>query len=90
MDNGLFRCRRLPARMAGILVREAVGVEDVAAVRRLMQLMGRILQLISLQARRISASRDMSRSWKDCRKDIPFLLVALVDGEPAGCVALER
>ena len=43
-----------------------------------------------LQARRISALKDMRRSWNDCRDKYAVLLLATVDGAAAGCVALRR
>jgi hypothetical protein len=51
--------------MAEIVVREAVGADDVATVRGLMQAYGDYLAA-NPTGRRIFVLRDMRRSWRDC------------------------
>ena len=73
--------------MAEILVREAVGAEDVAAVRRLMQAYGEHLAANPAGAVNICIE-GYGRELEELPGGYAVLLLALVDGEPAGCVAL--
>ena len=73
--------------MAEILVREAVGVQDVAAVRRLMQAYGTYLAANPSGAANICLE-GYEQELERLPEGYSVLLVALVDGEPAGCVAL--
>ena len=73
--------------MAEILVREAAGAEDVAAVRRLMQAYGEYLVDHPGGAANICLE-GYGRELEGLPGGYAVLLLALVDGEPAGCVAL--
>ena len=73
--------------MAGIVVREAAGVEDVDAVRRLMRAYGEYLAADPLGAAGICVV-DYARELERLPAGYSVLLLALADGEPAGCVAL--
>ncbi|MBB5340359.1 GNAT family N-acetyltransferase [Tunturiibacter gelidoferens] len=73
--------------MAEIVVREAVGVEDIAAVRRLMQAYGEYLA-----ANPAGAANICLEGYGQELEGLPgaylVLLLAVVDGTAAGCVAL--
>jgi len=73
--------------MAEIVVREAVGTEDVAAVRRLMRAYGAYLA-----ANPSGAANICLEGYEEELERLPegysALLLAMVDDEPAGCVAL--
>ena len=73
--------------MAEILVREAVGAEDVAVVRRLMLTYGEYLADHPGGAANICLE-GYGRELEGLPGVYAVLLLALVDGEPAGCVAL--
>ena len=73
--------------MAEILVREAAGAEDVAAVRRLMQAYGEYLVDHPGGAANICLE-GYGRELEGLPGGYAVLLLAFVDGEPAGCVAL--
>lgn len=73
--------------MAEILVREAAGAKDVAAVRRLMQAYGEHLAANPAGAASICLE-GYERELEGLPGGYAVLLLALVDGEPAGCVAL--
>jgi GNAT superfamily N-acetyltransferase len=73
--------------MAEIVVREAVEVEDIAAVRRLMQAYGEYLA-----ANPAGAASICLEGYGQELNELPgayvVLLLAVVDGTAAGCVAL--
>jgi GNAT superfamily N-acetyltransferase len=73
--------------MAEVLVREAVGVEDVDAVRRLMQAYGEHLAAEPSGAAGICIE-GYAQELERLPAGYEVLLLALVDGEAAGCVAL--
>jgi GNAT superfamily N-acetyltransferase len=73
--------------MAEILIREATEAEDVAAVRRLMQAYGDHLAANPAGATSICLE-GYERELEGLPGGYAVLLVALVEGEPAGCVAL--
>jgi GNAT superfamily N-acetyltransferase len=73
--------------MAEILIREAVGAEDAAAVRRLMQAYGEHLAANPAGAASICLD-GYERELEGLPGGYAVLLLALVEGEPAGCVAL--
>jgi GNAT superfamily N-acetyltransferase len=73
--------------MAEILVREAVGAEDIAAVRRLMQSYGEYLANHPAGAANICLE-NYERELEGLPGGYAVLLLALVDGAAAGCVAL--
>jgi GNAT superfamily N-acetyltransferase len=74
--------------MAEILVREAVGAEDVAAVRRLMQAYGEHLAANPAGAANICLE-GYERELEGLPRPYAALLLALVDEVAAGCVALK-
>jgi GNAT superfamily N-acetyltransferase len=73
--------------MAEIVVREAVEVADIAAVRRLMEAYGEYLA-----ANPAGAANICLEGYKEELGGLPgeyaVLLLAWVDGEAAGCVAM--
>jgi GNAT superfamily N-acetyltransferase len=73
--------------MAEIVVREAVDVDDIAAVRCLMQAYGE-----HLAANPAGAANICLEGYREELEGLPggyvVLLLALVDGMAAGCVAL--
>jgi ribosomal protein S18 acetylase RimI-like enzyme len=73
--------------MAEIVVREAVEADDIAAVRRLMQAYGE-----HLAAHPAGAANICLEGYKQELDGLPgaytVLLMAVVDGAAAGCVAL--
>ncbi|HEY6374786.1 MAG TPA: GNAT family N-acetyltransferase [Edaphobacter sp.] len=73
--------------MAEILVREATGAEDVSAVRRLMQAYGEYLADHPGGAANICLE-GYGRELEGLPGGYGVLLLALVDGDPSGCVAL--
>jgi GNAT superfamily N-acetyltransferase len=73
--------------MAEILIREAVGAEDAAAVRRLMQAYGEHLAANPAGAASICLE-GYERELQGLPGGYAVLLLALVEGEAAGCVAL--
>jgi GNAT superfamily N-acetyltransferase len=75
--------------MAEIVVREAVEVEDIAAVRRLMQAYGEYLAANPAGAANICLEGH-GRELEELPGAYVVLLLAVVDGPAAGCVALRR
>jgi GNAT superfamily N-acetyltransferase len=75
--------------MAGILVREVVGVGDVALVRGLMEAYGAHLVGAPSGAENMCLS-GFAAELDGLREKYPVLLLAMVDGVAAGCVALRR
>jgi GNAT superfamily N-acetyltransferase len=75
--------------MAGIVVREAVGDEDVAAVRELMEAYGAHLAAHPAAAANMCLS-GFDQELDSLREKYATLLLAMVDGVAAGCVALRR
>jgi GNAT superfamily N-acetyltransferase len=73
--------------MAEIVVREAVGFDDIAAVRRLMQAYGDYLAGEPSGAASICLG-GYKQELDGLPGDYVVLLLALVDGAAAGCVAL--
>ena len=73
--------------MAEILIREALGAEDAAAVRRLMQAYGEHLAANPAGAASICLE-GYERELQGLPGGYAVLLLALVEGEAAGCVAL--
>jgi GNAT superfamily N-acetyltransferase len=73
--------------MAEILIREAVGAEDISAVRRLMQAYGEYLA-----DHPGGAANICLQGYRQELEGLPggyaVLLLAVVDGDPAGCVGL--
>jgi GNAT superfamily N-acetyltransferase len=75
--------------MAEIVVREAVGDGDVALVRALMEAYGEYLAGFPSGAQNMCLSgfrQELEGLWGK----YSALLLAVVDGVPAGCVALRR
>jgi len=75
--------------MAKIVVLEAIGDEDVAAVRSLMEAYGAHLAAHPAGAANICLS-GFDRELDRLREKYATLLLAIVDGVAAGCVALRR
>ena len=75
--------------MAEIVIREAIGAGDVALVRSLMEAMERTWRLIR-RARRICVFPGFVQELDRLHGKYAALLLATVDGVPAGCVALRR
>jgi N-acetylglutamate synthase-like GNAT family acetyltransferase len=75
--------------MAQIVVREAVGVGDVAAVRRLLQGYGEYLAANPAGAANICIE-GYAQELEELMDKYAVLLLATVDGVAAGCVALRR
>lgn len=73
--------------MAEILVREAVGAEDVAAVRRLLESYGEYLTTNPNGAH--ICIGNYAQELKTLPGSYAALLLASVDGVAAGCVALK-
>lgn len=73
--------------MPEIRVREAAGAEDVAVVRRLMRAYGEHLAAHPAGAANICIE-GYERELARLPEGYAALLVAFVDGEPAGCAAL--
>jgi GNAT superfamily N-acetyltransferase len=73
--------------MIEIVVREAVEIDDIAAVRRLMQAYGE-----HLASHPAGAANVCREGYKQELEGLPgeyaVLLLAWVDGEAAGCVAI--
>jgi GNAT superfamily N-acetyltransferase len=75
--------------MAQIVVREVVGVGDVAAVRRLLQGYGEYLAANPAGAANICIE-GYAQELEELMDKYAVLLLATVDGVAAGCVALRR
>jgi GNAT superfamily N-acetyltransferase len=75
--------------MAEIVVREAVGAGDVAAVRRLLQSYGEYLAANPAGAANICIE-GYAEELDGLGDKYAVLLLATVDGAEAGCVALRR
>jgi N-acetylglutamate synthase-like GNAT family acetyltransferase len=75
--------------MAEIVVREAVGVEDIAAVRALLQGYGEYLAANPAGAANICIE-GYAEELERLTDKYAVLLLATVDGTAAGCVALRR
>src|ERR1700730_18542222 len=75
--------------MAEILVREAVGTGDIAAVRRLLQGYGEYLGANPAGAANICIE-GYAQELERLTDKYAVLLLATVDGTAAGCVALRR
>src|SRR5260370_29063864 len=75
--------------MAEILVREAVGAGDVAAVRRLLEGYGEYLAGNPAGAANICID-GYAEELERLSDKYAVLLLATVDGVAAGCVALRR
>jgi N-acetylglutamate synthase-like GNAT family acetyltransferase len=75
--------------MAEILVREAVGAGDMAAVRRLLQAYGEYLAANPAGAANICIE-GYAQELERLSDKYAVLLVVTVDGTTAGCVALRR
>ncbi len=75
--------------MAEIVVREAVGAGDVAAVRRLLQGYGEYLAANPTGAANICIE-GYAQELDRLSDKYAVLLLATVDGTAAGCVALRR
>jgi N-acetylglutamate synthase-like GNAT family acetyltransferase len=75
--------------MAEILVREAVGAGDVAAVRRLLEGYGEYLAANPAGAANICIE-GYAQELERLLEKYAVLLMATVDGTAAGCVALRR
>jgi GNAT superfamily N-acetyltransferase len=75
--------------MAEIVVREAVGDEDVAAVRSLMEAYGAHLAVHPAGAANMCLS-GFTQELDRLHGKYAVLLLATVDGVSAGCVALRR
>src|SRR6266566_2556886 len=75
--------------MAEILVREAVGAGDVAAVRRLLQGYGEYLAANPAGAANICIE-GYAQELEQLADRYAVLLLVTVDGTAAGCVALRR
>jgi GNAT superfamily N-acetyltransferase len=75
--------------MAEILVREAIGDEDVAAVRELMEAYGAHLAAHPAGAANMCLS-GFNQELDRLHGKYAALLLAMVDGVAAGCVALRK
>jgi GNAT superfamily N-acetyltransferase len=75
--------------MAEIVVREAFGAGDIAAVRRLLQGYGEYLAVNPTGAARICIE-GYAQELEQLADKYAVLLLARVDGTAAGCVALRR
>src|SRR5260370_25589370 len=75
--------------MAEIVVREAVGVGDMAAVRRLLQAYGEYLAANPTGAANICIE-GYAEELERLSDNYAVLLLVTVDGTAAGCVALRR
>ena len=75
--------------MAEIVVREAVGAGDMAAVRRLLQAYGEYLAANPAGAANICIE-GYEQELEGLSDKYAVLLVVTVDGTAAGCVALRR
>lgn len=75
--------------MPEILVREAIGAADVALVRRLMQAYGNYLAADPAGSASICI-QGYNEEMERLPEGYLVLLLAQVDGQPAGCVALRR
>jgi N-acetylglutamate synthase-like GNAT family acetyltransferase len=75
--------------MAEIVVREAVGAGDIAVVRRLLQAYGEYLGANPAGAANICIE-GYAEELGQLRDKYAVLLLAIVDGTAAGCVALRR
>jgi GNAT superfamily N-acetyltransferase len=75
--------------MAEIVVREAVGAGDIAAVRRLLQGYGEYLTANPAGAANICIE-GYAQELERLTDKYAVLLLAMVDGAAAGCVALRR
>jgi GNAT superfamily N-acetyltransferase len=75
--------------MAEIVVREAVGAGDIAAVRRLLQRYGEYLGANPAGAANICIE-GYAQELDGLTDKYAVLLLATVDGAEAGCVALRR
>ncbi len=75
--------------MAEIVVREAVGAGDIAAVRRLLQAYGEYLAANPAGAANICIE-GYAQELERLSDKYAVLLLATVDGAAAGCVALRR
>jgi GNAT superfamily N-acetyltransferase len=75
--------------MAGIVVREVVKTDDIAAVRRLMQAYGEHLASNPAGAANICLE-GYGQELECLPGEYAVLLLALVDGRAAGCVAMRR
>ena len=73
--------------MAKIVVREAVGQDDLASVRRLMEAYGAYLEGSPSGAQNMCLS-GFQKELEGLRGKYDALLLAKVDGVAAGCVAL--
>jgi len=79
----------LRKHMTEIVVRPAVGKEDIATARRLMQAYGQYLGNNPGGAASICLE-GYARELESLPGGYILLLLALVDGVPAGCVALRQ
>jgi N-acetylglutamate synthase-like GNAT family acetyltransferase len=75
--------------MAEIVVREAVGEDDIAAVQRLLQAYGEYLAANPAGAANICIE-GYAQEVEGLLDKYSVLLLATVDGAAAGCVALRR
>jgi hypothetical protein len=75
--------------MADIVIREAAGKDDIATVRRLMQAYGEYLADHPGGAANICLE-GYAHELERLPSGYILLLLALVDGVPAGCVALRQ
>jgi GNAT superfamily N-acetyltransferase len=75
--------------MAEIVVREAVGADDVVAVRRLLRGYGEYLAANSAGAANICIE-GYAEELERLTDKYAVLLLAMVDGTATGCVALRR
>ncbi len=75
--------------MAEIVVREAVGADDIAVVRRLLQAYGEYLAANPTGAANICIE-GYAQELERLADKYAVLLLATVDGAAAGCLALRR
>src|SRR5271168_3403780 len=75
--------------MAEIVVREAVGADDIAAVRSLLDAYGEYLAANPTGAANICIE-GYAQELERLPEKYAALLLATVDGTAAGCVALRR